>query len=614
MNFQWILLAILAVSLISEIAKAITRPMLKNVLRLICVPVAFLITFIIQVCGLFQMLAEKATGLLLDYVMPMLASRLPIPIESMDGVIKFLTAFCSTVLSPVLFITVFSVLLFLLRSIHVNLLLKFINNRKIKKEKNELKAQIKVEKAAVKQLIHENEEKLQDALAVALKDNDTAMETFLEEYEAPDEDTIEDMIEERVKNEKKNKKKSGYYKESYERKTMSLACGAVSGFLILAVTLMPMFYGMSVLSAVTDGIRNTDADDTKVYQVINVVDEHIVTPYETSFVVQLYDSMALIDLMNSTVRAGGKMVFDDGQVVYVDDSIKRLLTHGVSAAAEITSGKSEQKNLANDIGSLVSDPIIVDILADVLVAYVDKMEVKEPADGDIASSILAELVNHYKTVDKSVIKSDIGAISDTAVVAIQNGIFTDALSGDINIEKLLTDKEMLGELLVSMSGLSVYPPLMENVFTMGIEMVVPMLNLPEETVVEMKDSFAFENWTDDSIKKADSEKLMAIVFGLFDIMDAMGNSEGGETDSLALLDQFVTLGKLLDLMTETKCVPELAPILFKAIVTNEMFGGIITEEMADSINAEIANTDHTYEEYMTSLAALLKMALGSMSK
>ena len=58
MNFQWILLGFFAASLIWHIAKAMTNPMLKNVLNLICIPVAFIITFIMHICGLFQMAVE----------------------------------------------------------------------------------------------------------------------------------------------------------------------------------------------------------------------------------------------------------------------------------------------------------------------------------------------------------------------------------------------------------------------------------------------------------------------------------------------------------------------------------------------------------------------------
>lgn len=614
MNFQWILLAVLAVSLISEIAKAITRPMLKNVLRLICIPVAFLITFIIQACGLFQLLTGKVADFLLGYAMPMISSKLPIPVESMDSAIEFLTAFCSTILSPILFVAVFSILLFILRSVHVNLVIKFINSRAMKQEKKELKAQIKLEKKVMKEIVRENEERVQDALDEAIKDNDAAIDTFIDEYEAPDDDEIEDLVDERIKKEKKNKKKWGYYKEGYDKKAVSYACGAVSGFLILAITLMPVFYTMSFLSAMTDGIRNSDAEDSKVYQIVDVVDEHIVAPYEKSFVIQLYDSMALVDLMNSTVRLGGKMKIDDGKVAYVDDIMKSILTHGVSAAAQITSGKSEQKELGNDIGAIISDPVIVDMLADAVTLYIAKMETPTPEEGDPISGMTAYLINHYKTADKAVIKSDIGSLSDTVVIVIQSGVLSDILAKEFEFQNLLADKETFADLLGSMTGLSVYTPLMETLFSLGLDMAGPSLNLPEETINEMKDSMSFENWTDEEIRKADSEKLMTVIFGLLDIMSSLGESEEGETDAMAMIDQFVTLGELLDVMNSTECVPELAPILFKSIVTNEMFSGIITEEMADSINNEIATTDHTYKEYMTSLAALLKMALGSMPK
>ena len=59
MNFQWLLIACFAAELIKGISAAITRPLLKNVLRLLCIPVAFVITFILHTLGLFQSISTS---------------------------------------------------------------------------------------------------------------------------------------------------------------------------------------------------------------------------------------------------------------------------------------------------------------------------------------------------------------------------------------------------------------------------------------------------------------------------------------------------------------------------------------------------------------------------
>ena len=130
MNLQWILLAVFAVSMISEIAKALTRPMHKNVLNLISIPVAFIITYIMQVFGVFQSFANK------------IVANLDLSATIGEEVTGFAVATASTLLSPVLFVVVYGILLFVIRLIYVNLISKFIENREMRKEKRLLRLAI----------------------------------------------------------------------------------------------------------------------------------------------------------------------------------------------------------------------------------------------------------------------------------------------------------------------------------------------------------------------------------------------------------------------------------------------------------------------------------------
>lgn len=484
MNFQWILLAIFIVALIAEIAKAITRPMLKNILRLVAVPVAFIITFIIQALGLFQLVADKITSLIMGLVLSNaeLLAKLPIPTSTIIGAKDLIAALISTIISPIFFVLVFVILLILIRAIHVNLVVKYFNGREMSEKKRELRAAIKQEKKLLEKAIRDEEERIQDALDDALEENNDnpALEKFVTDaYEAPDDDEIEDMVEARVSAERKRLKKSGYFKESSEKKAVSIACGAASGFLILAILFMPFFYGMGLLGTVTDVVESTDGDDTKIYQIVEAVDKHVVTPYENSFVYELYDSMALVDLMNVTVKIGGKINLANGDVTYFDTVLKKLLSNGVRAAIEVTSAKSEQDNLANDVGIVTSDEAVATLVVDLAKWGISQINTPEDS-GDLMSGIVADIINHYKNIDDATLAGDIGAISDTLVIVIEKGILNDYISGKFKVEDLTSNPQTLGELIGSMSGLSVYGPMMEGAFTVGIEMLGQMLGIPAD--------------------------------------------------------------------------------------------------------------------------------------
>ena len=478
MNFQWILLAIFAAYLIAEIAKAITEPMLKNVLRLLCVPVAFIITFILQFCGVFQWAVSKLMDMALNNFG--LIAMIPAEFQGIVGsAMNLIVAAGSTFLSPALFALVFFVLLIVFRLVHVNLIIKYIEVRKRREQKKLLKARISAEKKAMKRQVAEEADKIEDVLEDV--SNSELEGIIYDMYETPDEDDIEDLVEERVRLEKKKLKRIGYFKESPERKAISIVAAAVSGFLIFAVAMMPVFYTMSFLSEVTDSIENTDADDSQIYKVVSTLDKHVVSPYEDSFVIQLYDSMALVDLMNGTTAYGGYLGTDaNGNRYYVDDIIKGTLSHGVRAGAEIMSYKSEREHLKEDLDAILANPMMVSVLADVVIYAIDSyLEVPELDPADPTSAIVVELMSYYKNADKAIIESDLIAISGAVTTLVEGDMLDMIISGQGDFSTLLADEENLTNTVKALSGLSAFATVMEGAFQMGIDMIGDMFGIPE---------------------------------------------------------------------------------------------------------------------------------------
>ena len=460
MNLQWILLALFLIAIVRNVAKALRNPMLKNFLRLLSILVAFIITFILQICGVFQNIAGKVVGSL------ELAAMVPEFEGAINSVISMILPFCTTLLSPLIFTLTFLLLFWCLQLIHVNLTYKYIIKRRRKKEIKEFKALLRDEKVLLKKAITDNEERfksIMDSIALANPDIDTY------DYEALDEDEIEKMVEKRIKLEKKKKKKSGFFKESSERKAISMVCGVVSGFLLFGILWMGFFYTMDILSDVTDGIKDTNAEDTKIYQVVEMIDDHLVTPYEESFVYKLYDSMAMVDLMNFTVKAGGKLDIN-GEVYYADDIMRDHMTRSVRLACEITSATSDKAHVGEDVDSLVRNPITVNVMAEFIVALVDSVEVEDMDDTNALNAIYGSIIANYQGENgKELIIKDLDAVSEIVVIASNNKLLAMVIADASNLEGLLEERELITELAVAMSKLSFYGSTMESAFTLVVD-------------------------------------------------------------------------------------------------------------------------------------------------
>ena len=120
MKLEWILLALFLISMVRNLAKAMRNPMLKNFMRLISILVAFIITFILQICGLFQGIAEKiVAGVQWGALFPKFAN-------AMQNSANLIVPFCTTIISPFLFVLTFTIILLVLNIVHVNFIYKFI--------------------------------------------------------------------------------------------------------------------------------------------------------------------------------------------------------------------------------------------------------------------------------------------------------------------------------------------------------------------------------------------------------------------------------------------------------------------------------------------------------
>ena len=494
MNFQWILLALFLITMILEIAKALTRPMHKNVMNLISIPVAFLIAYILQINHVFQEVAEGVVSSL-DFLVASVGE---------DGV-GLLSAILSTMLSPIVFVLIYNLLLFVIRLVHVNLLSKYIESRQMKKEKRLLKIAIKQEKELVKKAIIESEERA-ISIMEALEEQGLDYGDIVD-YEPMDEDEIEDMVEKRVRKERRVKKKLGFFKESSEKRAVSFITAAVSGFLAFAIFMMPVFYTMDVLADMSDGIDRANRQDNKIYLAMEFFDKHIIDQYEGTFIYEIYDSMGLIDLMIGTVKAGGVIELN-GETTTADRFVRDILGHTVTVVTQIMSPNPNAEALREALNGIIQQPVLFSILVNNISSIMEDVEVPEASDEeDILESIKNNILRHYKkpaepqqdqfaTEDEyqlaleqykndvaayeEMLKGDVGSLTDVIVTLVEQKLLIKLVSQEQSIDEILSDKDNIKDLLGAMSGLSVYDIVISGAFIAGVDMLAPMLGVPAD--------------------------------------------------------------------------------------------------------------------------------------
>lgn len=453
MNYSWILLALFLVTIISGIVKAITRPMIKNILRLAAVILAFLIAFILQICGVFQNIVVSIVAMLdLVAMLPILADAMP-----------FINALAGSLASPVIFLVAFYLLLGVFY-LTIFIVMKIVDKKKAKKEEI---AKALEEKA-------EDEEASEEENAEVAAETEENAEVTAETEEAPE---AEAPKEENVK--PKKKKKPLIPKESAPQKVISICAAIIGAILIFGISCMPLFHAMEIVSSVTDGLENSDANDSMIYQVIDVADNYFIEPYENSFVIQLYDGIGIVDLMDYTASQGGKMTLANGQEIYADEVVKNVLSHGASAITQLTSGKSKYLTLEEDLNELISDPYISSILVELISTGLDEVSLAEPSEDDIIGGLVNDFVKYYQDADESIIEKDLKAVSSALASVAKTGLILELTSGTPDIEGLLSDEETLSDVVVSLSGLSAFGPTIEGAFGVGVDMLASSFQIPE---------------------------------------------------------------------------------------------------------------------------------------
>ncbi len=470
MDFQSILLALFISALVFNIVRALYRPMLENFLRLLCIPIAFITTYIIQALGVFQLVIDRA---LAYFEFQML-------LGGFADLYGYISATLTTLVSPMFFIGIYSVLLFVLNKLHIKLILKYIKSREKKRALRDFRNTIREEKEKALARVWESEQRIDQYR----EDHDMSEGELYSYDDLPDEDEIEDIVEKKVGFEKIKLTFKGFFSESPEEKALSIICAAVSGFLSLGIMLMPLFYAMNFATIVTDAAAQTEAENSKVYNIIKVVDDHIVSSYEDTFVVELYDSMGMVDLMVNTVRTSGYFTMD-GKKVYPHDVNKHFLKYGVRIAIDVTDKTSNHEDLGEDVRQLTLHPLMISLLSDTIVYVVNSDLVNQylPEDsGNPLASIPNKIIGFYRDAEdpKAIVRTDVAAIGDTVVVLVQSGLINDIIEKKVDMNTITQSPELLGDVVGAMSGLSAFGPVMESVFEYGIDMMAGFLQIPAD--------------------------------------------------------------------------------------------------------------------------------------
>ncbi len=480
MNLEWILLAVFLVALIRGVTKSLTASLLRNLLRLGSVLIAFVITLVLQLDGVFQ-------GVLTAIISAFDLLSL-LPIGEIKGAQEMITALASTIVSPILFVIVFLLTLGALRII-ILFIDKFVEMAKARRAVQvptlkpvEVTPHEKTPTVSVSALTEEIPSEEAEATPASANPEGQHFEKTATEPSLKEKTDCRDVPG------KAKKKKTTLYPERPWKRAISLVSGVVSGFLLLSVVLMPMFYTMSIAAAATEPLQDSDAEDSQIYQLVDVVDRYAVGPYHDSFVASFYRAIGLSELMNYSVRTGGKIVLDDGTAVYADDVLKVIVTHGIDAAMQLTSAKSACADIQSDVEEILSDPVVSSILVSALMDTVAKLELEETEEEDLMGSIINSFIAYYKTADEATMDSDIHAIGKTVGVLAEKKVLASLVGGQVDLAKMMEDEETLGDIVEAISGLSAFGPTVESAFELGVGYLGDALDIPENDA-EVYDRF-----------------------------------------------------------------------------------------------------------------------------
>ena len=268
------------------------------------------------------------------------------------------------------------------------------------------------------------------------------------------------------------------------RLTWFILKGVLIVEIIGMLAMMPVFYTMSILSDITDSIDKNNPDDNQnaIYCTIDWLSDNIVEPYEKSFVYEIYKSMALVDLMNATVRIGTRVQLGE-ETHYVDDIVRGVITNTVTVVTNLISARPNPQAFGKALNGILTQPFLLSTLTGFITDMMADVEITEPEEGDILGSITNTILAHYKYADSSVIEEDMSAITDMLVYLVDQGFLFAIASGELGFEEVLTDKDNIKGLLGTMSGLSVYDIVMSGAFELAVNTMGPMLGSPMNNVV-----------------------------------------------------------------------------------------------------------------------------------
>lgn len=404
MDFQWILLAFLLVSVIAGAVRAIWRPIMKNVLRLVCIPIAFLIAWILQTAGVFKMICDPISSMLIG-------SMLKIP--NAPDTKAFATAAITSVISAIIFVIVFFIVLMILRLALANPISKVIDKAIKKKSENSNKKLL-----------------------------------------------------------------NGIFKG------LSALSGAICGFLLLGVSLMPIFYIVDLSSSAIVGTREHQYQSSSISRVVTVIDEKIVAPYEKSFTASIYKTLGISDLMSNTAAEGSVFTREDGTKVNAAKSLKNLLSHGLDAAVLFEAQKMDGDDLGKDIDALMADPALRPVLAELFCEYSDQLFKSEQAgEGTLMDDITSTLRDHYKTADKATVSEDIAVIGDAFKYLCHENMFSRIdlkTNGVKGFAAIIEDEELLGGFVEILADISPYDSLIKHIYEYEISGLTEILDIPQD--------------------------------------------------------------------------------------------------------------------------------------
>ncbi len=460
MDFSWILLSLFLVALLLGIVKSLSKSVLKNSLRLAGVVIAFAITLVLQINGVFQGILESIVSAL------NLVDLLP----GFESAIGLIVAIASTIISPIFFIIVFLVIRLVLNIIIYFVVKTVEKNQEKKAEK--LANAVEVAVAPEVEKVHETVENSETTETVVEENTEAVAE------ETPVAAVVEETPAKAEKPKKKKKKKPVFYPECAWKRVVSIATGAISGILVLSILLMPIFSLMGILTDASDALDESDATDSQIYQIVEVIDEYVLENYSESFVIQLYGALGIDELMQYTANQGGKIVLESGEVVYADDVLKNILANGLRIAAQVTSAESEYLTIKDDLDAILSDPMIASLAAELIMTAIENVELTIPEDGDLMGNIVNDFILHYQNADKATISKDLKALGGALGVLAEKGIILELVSGNTDFEVMLEDRETLRSVVKAISGLSAFGPTIENAFELGIGILGETLDIP----------------------------------------------------------------------------------------------------------------------------------------